>query len=48
MAAGPLGPRAAGLAEAAAEARAALASNAHEQLTLDVFVERFAAEPALS
>ncbi len=48
MAAGPLGPRAAGLAQAAAEARDALAGYAHEQLTLDVFVERFAAQPVLS
>jgi DNA polymerase-3 subunit delta' len=44
LARGPLGPRAVELAEAAAEARAALAGYAHEQLTLDGLVERLAAQ----
>jgi len=46
VALGPLGPRARELAEAAAEARSALAAYAHEQITLDAFVEALAAAPA--
>lgn len=43
VARGPLGPRAGALAEAAAEARDALGAYAHEQITLDAFVEGLAA-----
>jgi DNA polymerase-3 subunit delta' len=42
VARGPLGPRAAGLAEAAGETRAALLRNAHKLLSMDVLVERLA------
>jgi DNA polymerase-3 subunit delta' len=42
VAEGPLGPRAGELAEAAAEARAALLAYAHEQITLDALLEAMA------
>lgn len=42
LARGPLGPRAAGLAEAAGETRAALLRNAHKLLSMDVLLERLA------
>lgn len=42
LARGPLGPRAAGLAEAAGETRAALLRNAHKLLSMDLLLERLA------
>ena len=48
VARGPLGRQAAALGEAAAVARDALAGYAHEQLTLDDFVERLAGESVAS
>jgi DNA polymerase-3 subunit delta' len=42
LARGPLGPRAAELAEAAGETRAALLRNAHKLLSMDVLLERLA------